>query len=180
MCFDSTACVYKSRPSTNPRFSIVFTIGSSDSIRLLHDAGEQLKSVVVYLIVVFNFERLLWAERQFSIMVTLFRREAVIFKDYNIISILHVEFFHDLPYPVLEPQVTVAFSEPLLFCFGKQEQHLDVALDEIYFQEAKVGQLLVMQIRTAINANETDSGLSAHQRFTALLEASLCAPVEEL
>ena len=66
-------------------------------------------------------------------MVTLFRREAVIFKDYNIISILHVEFFHDLPYPVFEPKATVAFSESLLFCFGKQEQHLDVALDEVYF-----------------------------------------------
>lgn len=52
-------------------------------------------------------------------MVTFFRGEAVIFEDYDIVSILDVEFLHDLSNPVLEPQTTVAFGECLLFCFGK-------------------------------------------------------------
>ena len=61
---------------------------------------------------------------------------------------------------------------------GEDEKGLDVALGKVYLQEAEVGELLVGQLGSRIDADQANPGPSVE--FWPLLEAADHSRIDEL
>ena len=135
---------------------------------LVEELDDELEEVVVELLVVLDFRVLRSVEGKLAALSLLI--EMVVLDDDDILSFLDVQFLHCLRQLALQPKALVAFRERLAVGMGKDEKCLNVALGEVYFQEAEVSELLVGQFGSWVDTDEAYPGSSIE--FWPMLEAA--------
>lgn len=150
--------------------------GDGDSLVLVEDLDDELEQVVVELLVVLDLRVLRAVERQLAALPLLI--EMVVLDDDDVLAVLDVQVLHGLGQLALQPQALVALGERLAVGVGEDEKGLDVALGKVYLQEAEVGELLVGQLGSRIDADQANPGPSVE--FGALLEAADHSRIDEL
>ena len=150
--------------------------GVGDSLVLVEDLDDELEQVVVELLVVLDLRVLRAVERQLAALPLLI--EMVVLDDDDVLAVLDVQVLHGLGQLALQPQAIVALGERLAVGVGEDEKGLDVALGKVYLQEAEVGELLVGQLGSRIDADQAYPGPSVE--FWPLLEAADHSRIDEL